>query len=170
MKQLVIIALCIIALSFCNTNRLSQQGDMAMGHEIAKDSSEQVLSHPRTEISFFGKLLFLGDSLYVTQQINEIAANNNKLSIKGHVLIIEKVSFGINIYDDGIILVSNTQVDNPKVMSIVKYFDGIYGEAREEEPSNYWWCADKPNNEICALTIRLRPLHSEEGGTTIMFY
>lgn len=108
------------------------------------------------EIPFFGKPLFLGDSLYVMQQIKDIVANDDKLSIEGRDLVIEKVCFGINIHDNGIMLISTIQVDDPKVKSIVNYFDGIYGKAREEEPDNYWWCADKPNDEICALTIRLR--------------
>ena len=87
------------------------------------------------------------------------------LTVKDNVIAICKVGFGINIHDNGVLLISSTQVDDPKIKRVVKYLNTLYGTASEEEPDNYWWCKEDYNRN----TIRLRPLHSEEGGTVILF-
>ena len=95
--------------------------------------------------------------------------NNTEKIFEFPVLSIGEVEFGVNVHEKEIILISSTQVDDPKVKPIVNYLNGIFGEAWEDEPDNYWW---NNNGQCKALgsTIRLRPLHSEEGGTVIMIY
>lgn len=88
------------------------------------------------------------------------------LSVKGNVLVVGSMEFGINIKDGDITLISSTQVDDPKTNEVVKYMNGIYGEGYEDDPDNYWWNSTGSNGK----TIRMRPLHSDEGGTVIMFY
>lgn len=115
------------------------------------------------------------DKASVLDQIKVIASNDSMIICSERETVtlptVGEVTFGVNVDKNGFVtLISSTQVDDPVVMSIVKYLNGIYGEAREEDPFSYWWSADGPNDEICALTIRLRPLHSEEGGTAMMFY
>lgn len=73
----------------------------------------------------------------------------------------------MNVHKDNIIFISSTQVDDPKVMTAVNYLNSIYEEAREDEPYNYWWNTDG-HNMVLGSTVRLRPLHSEEGGTVII--
>ena len=83
------------------------------------------------------------------------------LSIDGKVLTVVEVGFGINLHNKYVALISSTQVDDPKMKTVVTYLNGLYGIASEGEPNNYLWC--KGN------TIRLRPLHPEDGGTVIIF-
>lgn len=85
------------------------------------------------------------------------------------LLTFGEVTFVVNIDEDNITLISSTSVDDPNVMPIVNYLNSIFGEAQEDEPSNYWWSTDGHNN-MFGSTIRLRPLHSEYGGTVIMVY
>lgn len=83
-------------------------------------------------------------------------------------LTIGEVVFGVNMNNDNIILISSAQVDDPRVLTIVEYLNDKFGEAQEDEPFNYWWQNDMATNRSHGLTIRLRPLHTEEGGTVMM--
>lgn len=108
----------------------------------------------------------MDDSAHIMYQIGIIAEEEKKLSIKDNVLSVGDVGFGINLQEDGIVLISSIQVDDPKIKTIIKYLNSLYGTAREEEPDNYWWFNEKSKGN----TIRLRPLQSEEGGTVLLFY
>lgn len=85
------------------------------------------------------------------------------------LLTFGEATFVVNVNEDNITLISSTSVDDPNVIPIVNYLNDIYGEAQGDEPSNYWWSTDGHNN-MFGSTIRLRPLHSEYGGTVIMVY
>ena len=94
---------------------------------------------------------------------------NDTIAFERPLLAFGEVVFAVNVNEDNIMLISSTPADDPNVMPIVNYLNGIFGEAQEDEPSNYWWSADGHNN-MFGSTIRLRPLRSEEGGTVIMVY
>ena len=147
--QIVLIALCLVALVGCNGEGSSRNADI--------DTIEQKTGaeYKNASVSFFGKTL-----------IKNIAEKETMLSVKGNVLVVGSMEFGINIKDGDITLISSTQVDDPKTNEVVKYMNGIYGEGYEDDPDNYWWNSTGSNGK----TIRMRPLHSDEGGTVIMFY
>ncbi len=158
--QIVLIALCLVVLAGCNGEGSSRNANI--------DTVEQ---KPREEynnasVSFFGETMAIGDSTHIMEQIKNIAEKDTMLSVKGNVLVVGSMEFGINIKDGDITLISSTQVDDPKVNEVVKYMNSIYGEGYEDDPDNYWWNSTGSNGK----TIRMRPLHSDEGGTIIMFY
>ena len=112
-------------------------------------------------ISFFGELLALDDSTHVMQQIAEIAAKDKMLSVDGRVLTVGEVVFGINVRENGVILISSVPIDDPLIKPVVQYLKSLYGNPTDADPEvGYYWF-DKD--------IRVRRLHSEEGGTTIIF-
>lgn len=92
----------------------------------------------------------------------------DKIAFEYPLLSFGEVTFAVNVHKDNIMLISSTQVDDPKILTVVNYLNSIYGEAWEDEPDNYWWNTDGHNKVLGGSTIRLRPLHSEEGGTVIM--
>lgn len=126
-------------------------------------------------ISFFGEPVVMDDWTGILHQIRIIAEKDSMLTyttnVDTRVLTVCGVGFGVNIHgDNSIVLVSSTQVDDPRIDSIVKYLNRIYGEATEEEPYHYWWRVRKPNSMHCTETIRLRSVScSEEGGTVLFF-
>ena len=127
---------------------------------------KHIVVFKNNRISFFGKTMVIDDSTHIMQQLMDIVVGDRNLSIDGKVLNIGDVGFGINLNDDGIVLISSTQVNDPKMKAVLKYLNTLYGSAREEEPDRYWWL----NEESSGNTIRLCPLHSEEGGTVLLFY
>ena len=124
-------------------------------------------------ISFFGKPIVMDDWTSIHHQIRVIASEDDMLSyesgIHNRTLSVGKVKFGVNIDGDGIILISSTEVDAPKMKQVVAYLKGIYGAPEEDEPDNYWWYVGREGG-YHGKTVRMRPLHSEEGGTVLLFY
>ena len=112
-------------------------------------------------ISFLGEALILNDSAGVMRQITEIAAKDKMLSVDGRVLTVGEVGFGINVHGNGVILISSVPIDDPQIKPVVQYLKSLYGNPTDADPEvGYYWF-DKD--------IRVRRLHSEEGGTTIIF-
>lgn len=123
-------------------------------------------------ISFFGKPIVMDDWTSIHHQIRVIASEDDMLcyefGIHNRTLSVGKVKFGVNVDGDGIILVSSTEVDAPKMKQVVEYLKGIYGVPVEDEPYNYWWHVGRDGG-YHGKTVRMRPLHSEEGGTVLLF-
>ncbi len=160
MKQIIIIALGILTLVGCN-GKNNPNDTIVQKAGVENNPGENIVVHNNDSVPFFGKTILMDDSTHIMQQIQAIAAEDDMLSVDGRVLTIGEVGFGINLHDDGVTLISSTQMDDPKVKAVVNYLNHIYGTASEEEPDNYCW---RNGN-----TIRLRPLSSEKGGTVIMF-
>ena len=123
-------------------------------------------------ITFFGKPVVMDNQTNILHQIRMIAEKDSMLTyttdVDTRVLTVCGVGFGVNVHwDNSIVLISSTQVDDPRIIPIVKYLNGIYGEAYEDEPDNYWWGTD--GRSSVGAIVRLRPLHSEEGGCVIIF-
>ena len=159
---------CMIACS--NIEKNESKADATESVQYMDMCKEDLSKRPTYEISFFGEMIVLDDSAHVAQQIMNIVEKNEMLAIDGQILTVCDVDFGLNIRAHGIDLLSSTKVDDDKIKQVVKYLDCIYDKAREDEPDNFWWCAEGSNNMVCEKTIRLRPLHSDEGGTVIFFY
>lgn len=178
MKQIALITLSTILLLSCGNNNQKNKSDLLDREEAMIEQNQRMGNYQgkhrivfrNNSISFFGKTIAIDDSTHIMQRIKDVVAGDENLSIEGSVLTIRDVGFGINLRDDGVVLISSTQVDEPKIKPVVKYLNGIYDTAKVDEPDNFWWCAEGPNDFVCEKTIRLRPLHSEEGGTMILFY
>ena len=175
MKQIALITLSTILLLSCGNNNNSDSLDrevtmVEQNQGMGNYQGKHIIVFKNNSISFLGKTIVIDDSTHIMQQIKDVVAGDENLSIEGNVLTIGDVGFGINLRYDGVFLISSTQVDDPKIKPVVKYLNSIYDTAKEDEPDNFWWCAGGPNDFVCEKTIRLRPLHSEEGGTVILFY
>lgn len=100
------------------------------------------------------------------------SCKTNKQPVKGKlataVLSIWEVEFGVNIDVDGIRLITSTQPDDPKMKQVIEYLTSIYGEPVENQPDDYWWYSGAKDDYLGRLVARLRPLHSEEGGTVLI--
>lgn len=99
------------------------------------------------------------------------SCNTNNQHGKGKlvtaVLSIGEVDFGVNIDDDDIRFITSTQPDDPKMKQVIVFLSSIYGEPEEDEPDNYLWRVGANEDYPDRTVIRLRPLHSEEGGTVL---
>ena len=160
----IIITLVVLTLIGCN-------GKQSANDTIDDTTSNQECHHGRyvvefenITVPFFGKSLLMDDSTHIMRQIAEIAADDKMLSVERKVLTVGEVGFGINLYKSSVVLISTTQVDDPKVKDIVKYINGFYGAGDEDDPDTFLW-----SSENDYLNIRLRPLHSDEGGTVLIF-
>ena len=164
LKQQIIMAISLWVLVGCN-GRLSN-GTTIGDTEVQKQGmgncrGEYVVVFRNDTIPFFGDSLILNDTAGVMQQITEIAAKDKMLSVDGRVLTVGEVGFGINVRENGVILISSVPIDDPQIKPVVQYLKSLYGNPTDADPeSGYYWF-DKD--------IRVRRLHSEEGGTTIIF-
>lgn len=170
MKKSAIILLCIIALSACGIGSQKQQENTVEEQGVSIDSSELLALVHGGDVSFFGKALHLVDAHYVMRQISEIAENDDRLSLEGCVLTIENVSFGINIHGCSLSLLSSVQVDDPEMGKVVEYLNSLYGAADVDNSENYYWYVGADGEYKGRQVARLRPLHSDEGGTVIFLY
>lgn len=181
-----VICIASFTLASCgNSNQRNQREDCLDTITAIDSNHSQVINRCSMQdwgfeaeydtISFFGESVVMNDWTGILHQIRMIAEKDGMLTymtdVDTRVLTVCGIGFGVNIHgDNSIVLVSSTQVDDPRIASIVKYLNGIYGEATEEEPYHYWWRVRKPNSMHCTETIRLCSVScSEEGGCVIMF-
>lgn len=187
---LLFAVICISSVSLMSFNiiRPHQQDGHAMVATSIDGSQSQETERVTTQdwgydavfdtIYFFGKPIVMDDRTSIHHQIRTIALSDSMLTYKTdgdkQVLTVGEVGFGVNIHrDNSIVLISSTQIDDPRIIPIVKYLNGLYGEAYENEDDNYQWQAYKyqSNKRHNVQSIKLRPLRgSEEGGSVIIFY
>ena len=181
---LLFAVICIATFTLASCSNSNQRIHKEDCHDTIVAISNQLQEKERTTmqdwgfeaeydtISFFGKPIAMDDWTGILHQIRMIAEKDSMLTyttdVDTRVLTVCGVSFGVNVHgDNSIVLISSTQVDDPRIIPIVKYLNGIYGEAYEDEPDNYWW--GKDGRSSVGATVRMRPLHSEEGGCVIIF-
>ncbi len=176
--------ICISSIAFISCNNNICHSRQERNHDTIVAISNQLQEKERITmqdwgfeavfdtISFFGKPIVMDDWTSIHHQIRVIASEDDMLcyesGIHNRTLSVGKVKFGVNIDGDGIILVSSTEVDAPKMKQVVEYLKGIYGVPVEDEPDNYWWHVGRDGG-YHGKTVRMRPLHSEEGGTVLLF-
>ena len=184
MKHLFIITFSLVSVLLCaNNNHQNRQEHGTVAFFKPSDSNLLMTKERITTqdwgfeavydtISFFGKPIVMDDWTSIHHQIRVIASDDDMLcyesGIHNRTLSVGKVKFGVNVDGDGIILVSSTEVDAPKMKQVVEYLKGIYGVPVEDEPDNYWWHVGRDGG-YHGKTVRMRPLHSEEGGTVLLF-
>jgi hypothetical protein len=68
---------------------------------------------------------------------------------------------------DGIALMTFVQPDDPKMKRVVKYLNSIYGKPYDDEEDGYSikWSSSSPGRTL----VHLRRVHTEEGGTFLIF-
>lgn len=136
------------------------------------------LSLPQDTIhSFLGKPIILNDS--VCEQIATIAEQDKMLSYGDSILQIGDVRWRVNIDktrfmgapSQSVTLMTSVQPDDPKMKQVVQYLNRIYGKPYDEEEDGMrikWSTSDNKYEAGCTL-IQLRRVHSDEGGTFLLF-
>lgn len=122
--------------------------------------------------TFFGHRLVMNDS--IMQQLAEIASKDPFLSVEGDVLKTGDVGWGINIHSGSIVLFTSVQPDDVKMRPVVEYLNRIYGKPYEDEEGGFdiKWSSSTDSLNIFApgsTLVHLRRVHSEEGGTLLIF-
>ena len=125
-----------------------------------------------TLFSFFEKPIVINDKIY--EQISAIAVHDKMLSYSDSIIQIGNVRWRINLMSGCIVLLTSVQPDDPKMKQVVKYLSSIYGKPYEDEEDGYdiKWSSSDDSLDIfrpdCTL-VHLRRIHSEEGGTCLIF-
>ena len=139
---------------------------------IYKKSAPYANNIPQDAIqSFLGRPVVINDS--VCEQIGAIATQDEIHSCEDSIVTIAGVKWRINLMQKGVVLMTSVQPDDPKMKEVVKYLNGIYGNPYDEEDeySIKWSSSLDPNNIFnghCTI-VHLRRVHSDEGGTFLLF-
>ena len=139
---------------------------------IYKKSAPYANNIPQDAIqSFLGRPVVINDS--VCEQIGAIATQDEIHSCEDSIVTIAGVKWRINLMQKGVALMTSVQPDDPKMKEVVKYLNGIYGNPYDEEDeySIKWSLSLDPNNIFnghCTI-VHLRRVHSDEGGTFLLF-
>ena len=128
-----------------------------------------------TIFSFLGKPIVINDKIY--DQLSAIAAQDKMLSYSDSIIQIGDVRWRVNLMSGGIVLMTSVQPDDPKMKQVVKYLNRIYGKPYqddEDEEDGYdikWSSSDDPVDIFRpgSTLVRLRRVHSDEGGTFLFF-
>ena len=166
----------------CFIIRTSKSGDdyrAYLGEEVSGQISKELNNRKSNDVvaqdtvsSFFGKPIVINDKIY--EQISAIAAQDKMLSYSDSIIQIGDVRWRVNLMSGGIVLMTSVQPDDPKMKQVVKYLNRIYGKPYEDEEDGYdikWSSSDDPVDIFRpgSTLVRLRRVHSDEGGTFLFF-
>ena len=134
------------------------------------DLSSQAIPQDTIQ-SFFGWPIIINSS--ICEQIDAIAAQDPILTYGDSVLSIADVKWRINLMPNTIALMTSVQPDDPKMKEVVNYLNSVYGKPYDgEDEYSIKWSSSPDSNNIfnghCTL-VHLRRVHSEEGGTFLLF-
>ena len=134
-------------------------------------SKESEMS-PNTIQSFLGKPIIINDS--ICEQISAIASQDEMLSYNDSILQIGNVRWRVNLDLPNIVLFTSVQPDDPKMKQVVKYLNRIYGKPYQDDEDGYSikWSSSDDSLDIFrsgSTLLHLRRVHSEEGGTFLIF-
>lgn len=134
-------------------------------------SKESEMS-PNTIQSFLGKPIIINDS--ICEQISAIASQDEMLSYNDSILQIGNVRWRVNLDLPNIVLFTSVQPDDPKMKQVVKYLNRIYGKPYQDDEDGYSikWSSSDDSLDIFrsgSTLLHLRRVHSEEGGTFLLF-
>ena len=119
------------------------------------------------EVIFFGDTLIMDEPMHIKRQIEEIAAKDSMLSVDSCCFYVGDVGFDITVCDSyHLMLVSDTQVDDPSMEQVVNYLNSLYGTTDKSEPGNYWWSIEGLN-DLSYEWVRMRPIPLDSGGTRL---
>jgi hypothetical protein len=134
------------------------------------DLTDQVIPQDTIQ-SFLGRPVVINNS--ICEQIDAIAAQDPILTYGDSILSIADVKWRINLMPKTIALMTSVQPDDPNMKEVVKYLNSVYGKPYygEDEYSIKWSSSPDSNNIFnghCTL-VHLRRVHSEDGGTFLLF-
>ena len=148
-----------------------------LGEEVSEQINKELSNRKSNDVvaqdtisSFLGKPIEINDKIY--EQISAIAAQDKMLSYSDSIIQIGDVRWRINLMSDGIVLLTSVQPDDPKMKQVVKYLIGIYGKPYEEDGYDIKWSSSDDPVDIFrpgSTLVRLRRVHSDEGGTFLFF-
>ena len=150
---------------------LGEEVSKQINNELSNRKSNNVVTRD-TISSYFGKPIVINDKIY--EQISAIVVHDKMLSYSDSIIQIGNVRWRINLMSGCIVLMTSVQPDDPKMKQVVKYLTGIYGKPYEDEEDGYdiKWSSSDDSLDIfrpdCTL-VHLRRIHSEEGGTCLIF-
>ncbi len=150
---------------------LGEEASEQINKELSNRKSNDTIAQD-TVSSFLGKPIVINDKIY--DQISAIANQDKMLSYSDKIIQIVNVRWQVNLMSGGIVLMTSVQPDDPKMKQVVKYLTGIYGKPYEDEEDGYdikWSSSDDSLDEFCpdCTLVHLRRIHSEEGGTCLIF-
>lgn len=146
---------------------------MLICNQIGENNGNEVGTYSQTTIfSFLGKPIIINDSL--CEQIASIANLDEMLSYSDSIVQIGDVKWRINIMPNAIALMTSVQPDDPKMKQVVEYLNGIYGKPYQDDEDGYSikWSSSGDYLDIFkpgSTLVRLRRVHTEEGGTFLIF-
>ena len=125
-----------------------------------------------TIFSFLGKPIIINDSL--CEQIASIANLDEMLSYSDSIVQIGDVRWRINLMPNAIALMTSVQPDDPKIKQVVEYMNGIYGKPYQNDEDGYSikWSSSGDYLDIFkpgSTLVHLRRVHTEDGGTFLIF-
>ena len=155
----IIAVLCIALTLICNqivVNNANEDGNISQ----------------TTINSFLGKPIIINDSL--CEQIASVANQDEMLSYNDSIIQIGDVRWRINLMPNSIALMTSVQPDDPKMKRVVEYLNGIYGKPYQDDEDGYSikWSSSDDSIDIFrpgSTLVHLRRVHSEEGGTFLIF-
>jgi hypothetical protein len=153
---------------------LGEEASEQINKELSNRKSNDVVAQD-TISSFLGKPIVINDKIY--DQLSAIAAQDKMLSYSDSIIQIGDVRWRVNLMSGGIVLMTSVQPDDPKMKQVVKYLNRIYGKPYqddEDEEDGYdikWSSSDDPVDIFRpgSTLVRLRRVHSDEGGTFLFF-
>lgn len=155
----IIMVTCLALMLVCNQMEVN-------------NANENGTESQTTINSFLGKPITINESL--CEQIASIANQDEMLSYGDSIVQIGDVRWRINLMPNSIALMTSVQPDDPKMKQVIKYLNIIYGKPYQYDEDSYsikWSSSDdsldlfRPGSTL----VHLRRVHSEEGGTFLIF-
>ena len=153
----ILVVICLALMLICNQIVVNNANDGGRKSHV-------------TIISFLGQQIIINDSL--CEQIASIANQDSMLACNDSIIQICDVRWRINLMSNSIVLMTSVQPDDPKMKQVVKYMNSIYGKPYDEYEDGYsikWSSSDDSLDVISGTLVHLRRVHTEEGGTVIIF-
>ncbi|MDE5971028.1 MAG: hypothetical protein K2G74_09415 [Muribaculaceae bacterium] len=159
MKQIILYIILLFLLINCtNKGKLQTNSELGITENMIVDSvSIFGIKSPKQPLHI---LEILDESGILRIDRETLKISNDTLI--GGIVSFNDVKFGINPFNRGISFVSSRQ-DEAAYESLKELISKYYGDAEDEEWHNASW----NKNEVY---IRIRPLHSEDGGLVMMWY
>ena len=161
------------------TSKNGEEYRAYLGEEVSEQINKELSNRKSNDVvaqdtisSFLGKPIVINDKIY--EQISTIATQDKKLSYSDTIIQIVNVRWRVNLMSDNIVLMTSVQPDDPKMKQVVEYMNGIYGKPYDDEEDGYSikWSSSDDSLDVFrpgSTLIHLRRVHTEEGGTFLIF-
>ena len=144
---------------------------MLIFNQMVRNNTNEFGNNSQTTInSFLGKPIIINDS--ICEQIASVANQDGMLSYNDSIIQIGDVRWRINLMPNSIALMTSVQPDDPKMKQVVKYLNSIYGEPYDEYEDGFsikWSSSGDSLDVFRGTLVHLRRVHTEEGGTFLIF-